>query len=74
MELIEQFEQKLTEKVSAIVGSDVEVKEFDRYLSSGGEIIYTYENAERGCEIRTTYKGARQYKNGKIALKLEVEF
>jgi hypothetical protein len=66
MELIEQFEQKLTEKVSAIVGSKVEVKEFGRYLSSDGEIKYSYVSIPLDCEIRATYKGWRCYNEVKV--------
>jgi hypothetical protein len=75
MKRIEEFEKLLLEKTREIEQQDeVEINDFDRFLTSDGTIMYRYTSVLLGCEITAVYKGRRYYGNDKIRLTLNIEF
>jgi hypothetical protein len=55
-------------------GGGVTFKDFDRFLSSNGEIIYTYTSIKLGCEIKAYYKGFKHYGKDQIDMKLYLNY
>ena len=74
MDRINEFEKMLTDKVSQIENQDVTIEQFDRFLSGDGEIHYSYSIDWNNYEIKAVYIGSRYYREGKINLKLTIEY